>query len=134
VDKSLVTVEQLNDDKLRYRLLETLRRYGAERLVEAGEEEDARERHLGHYLAVAERAYQQRIEDEAASLAALEADHDDFRVALQWASSRPRDLLGLASALGWFWHLRSYYREGRSWLEEALKLNPDERSGERARA
>src|SRR6266487_1000577 len=134
VDKSLVTVEQIDDDKLRYRLLETLRQYGAERLVEAGEEEDARERHFGHYLAVAERAYQQRIEDEAASLAALEANHDDFRVALQWARSRPRDLLQLASALGWFWHLRSYYREGRSWLEEALRLNPAERSGEKARA
>jgi len=134
VDKSLVTVEQVNDDKLRYRLLETLRQYGADRLVKAGEEEDARERHFGHYLAVAERAYQQRIEDEAASLAALEADHDDFRVALQWACSRPRDLLRLASALGWFWHLRSHYREGRSWLEEALRLNLAERSGEKARA
>src|SRR5205809_3689684 len=134
VDKSLVTVEQLDDDKLRYRLLETLRQYGVERLVEAGEEEDASERHFGHYLAVAERAYQQRIEDEAASLAALEADHDDFRVALQWARSRPRDLLRLASALGWFWHLRSHYREGRTRLEEALRLNPAERSGEKARA
>src|SRR6266487_4795329 len=134
VDKSLVTVEQIDDDKLRYRLLETLRQYGAERLVEAGEEEDARERHFGHYLAVAERAYQQRIEDEAASLAALEADHDDFRVALQWARSRPRDLLRLASALGWFWHLRSHYREGRAWLEQALAANPTGRSREKARA
>ncbi len=134
VDKSLVTVEQLNEDRLRYRLLETLRQYGAERLVEAGEEQDARERHFRHYLAVAEGVYQQRIEDEAASLAALEADHDDFRVALQWARSRPRDLLRLASALGWFWHLRSHYREGRTRLEEALRLNPAERSGEKARA
>ncbi|TMP94254.1 MAG: adenylate/guanylate cyclase domain-containing protein [Verrucomicrobia bacterium] len=134
VDKSLVTVEQLDDDKLRYRLLETLRQYGVERLVEAGEEEDASERHFGHYLAVAERAYQQRIEDEAASLAALEADHDDFRVALQWARSRPRDLLRLASALGWFWHLRSHYREGRAWLEQALAANPTGRSREKARA
>src|SRR6266480_2838829 len=134
VDKSLVTVEQLNDDRLRYRLLETLRQYGAERLVEASEEQDARERHFAYYLAVAERAYQRRIEDEAASLAALEANHDDFRVALHWARSRPRDLLRLASALGWFWHLRSHYLEGRSWLEEALRLNPAERSGEKARA
>ena len=133
VDKSLVTVEQLNDDTLRYRLLETLRRYGVERLVEAGEEEDARERHFGYYLAVAERAYLQRIEDEAASLAALEADHDDFRAALQWARSRPRDFLRLASALGWFWHLRSHYHEGRTWLEEALELNPNERSPDKAR-
>ena len=134
VDKSLLTVEQLDDEKLRYRLLETLRQYGAERLAEAGEEEEARERHFGHYLAVAECAYQQRIEHEATSLAALEADHDDFRVALHWVRSRPRDLLRLASALGWFWHLRSHYHEGRTRLEEALALDPNESSRDRARA
>src|SRR5213080_818954 len=134
VDKSLVIVEQLSDETLRYRLLETLRHYAAERLVEAGEEEDARERHFIYYLDVAERTYARRIEDEAASLALLDADHDDFRAALRWARARPRDLLRLASALGWFWHLRSYYREGRAWLEEALSVNTDNRSSDAARA
>jgi predicted ATPase/class 3 adenylate cyclase len=133
VDKSLVTVEQLNDESIRYRLLETLRQYGRRRLIEAGEEEGMLERHFAHYLAVAERAYEQRIEDEAASLARLEIDHDDFRVALAWARTRLRDLLRLASALGWFWHLRSHYREGRRWLEEALVANR-EPSRDRARA
>src|SRR5206468_1474594 len=89
VDKSLVIVEQLSDERLRYRLLETLRHYAAERLVEAGEEEDARERHFIYYLDVAERTYARRIEDEAASLALLDADHDDFRAALRWARARP---------------------------------------------
>jgi predicted ATPase/class 3 adenylate cyclase len=133
VDKSLLTVEQLNDESVRYRLLETLRQYGRERLIEAGEEEDMRARHFAHYLMVAEGAYEQRIEDEAASLARLEVDQDDFRVALAWARPRPRDLLRLASALGWFWHLRSHYREGRRWLEDALATDT-EPSRERARA
>src|SRR5436305_7542211 len=134
VDKSLVTVEQLTDEKLRYRMLETLRQYGGERLVEVGEEDDARERHFAHYLGVAESAYAQRIEHEAEMLASLEADHDDFRAALEWSRSQPRDLLRLASSLGWFWHLRSHYREGRTWLEQALALNPTERSRKRERA
>src|SRR5437870_4443776 len=134
VDKSLVVVEQLSDERLRYRLLETLRHYAAERVIEAGEEEDARERHFTYYLDVAERTYARRIEDEAASLALLDADHDDFRAALRWARARPRDLLRLASALGWFWHLRSYYREGRAWLEEALNVNANDRSPDMARA
>jgi predicted ATPase/class 3 adenylate cyclase len=134
VDKSFVTVEQLDDEKLRYRLLETLRHYAAERLAEAGEEDDTRKRHFGHYLGLAERAYTQRIEHEAESLAALEVDHDDFRLALNWARSSPRKLLRLTSALGWFWHVHSYYREGGAWLEEALALNPDDRSREKAGA
>src|SRR5438552_241017 len=53
VDKSLVTVEQLSDESVRYRLLETLRQYGRERLIEAGEEEDMCARHFAHYFAVA---------------------------------------------------------------------------------
>ncbi|HEY4281594.1 MAG TPA: tetratricopeptide repeat protein [Chthoniobacterales bacterium] len=134
MDKSLVTVEQMIDETLRYRMLETLRQYGAERLREAGENEETRERHFAHYLAIAEAAYAQRIEEEAASLALLEKDHDDFRAALLWVRSRLRDLLQLASALGWFWHLRSYYGEGRRWLEEALAVAPEEDSRERARA
>jgi tetratricopeptide (TPR) repeat protein len=87
-----------------------------------------------HYLGVAECAYAQRIEHEAASLAALEADHDDFRSALRWGRSRPGEFLNLASTLGWFWHLRSYYHEGAMWLEEALALNPNDRSRAIARA
>jgi predicted ATPase len=134
VDKSLVTIEQLSEEKLRYRLLETLRQYAAEQLAEAGETENVRAHHFAHYLALAEHAYGQRIEEEATSLAVLEVDHDDFRAALRWARSRPYNLLRLASALGWFWHLRSYYREGRTWLEEAVRLNPGECSPEKARA
>ena len=133
VDKSLLAIEQRGEEKLRYRLLETLRQYAAERLVQAGEEENVRGLHFAHCLALAERAYGQRIEEEATSLALLELDHDDLRAALAWARSRPRDLLRLGSALGWFWHLRSHYREGRRWLEQALKLNPRERSPEKAR-
>src|SRR5436305_6598497 len=57
VDKSLVTVEQLTDEKLRYRLLETLRQYGAERLVQVGEEAEARARNCASYLSGAESAY-----------------------------------------------------------------------------
>ena len=52
VDRSLVAYEPVAD---RYRLLETLRQYGADRLVEADEVTDTRARHAHHFLAVAER-------------------------------------------------------------------------------
>src|SRR5204862_5033414 len=103
-------------------------------LAESGEGGELRGLHFVHFLDVAEPAYAHRIEHEAEMLASLEADHDDFRAALEWSRSQPRDLLRLASSLGWFWHLRSHYREGRTWLEQALALNPTERSRERARA
>ena len=52
VDRSLVVYEPEDD---RYRLLETLRQYGADRLADAGETEATRERHARHFLAFAER-------------------------------------------------------------------------------
>jgi predicted ATPase/class 3 adenylate cyclase len=115
VDKSLVTVEQFGEE-LRYRLLETLRRYGAERLVEAGEEDEARGRHFAHYASVADYAYAERIEHEAESLALLEADHDDFRLALKWPAPvrenyfawlRPSDGSGICA--------HTIAREERGW-------------------
>ena len=55
VDQSLVIAEQ-RDSEVRYRLLETVRQYGLERLAEAGEAETVRARHRDHYLALAEQA------------------------------------------------------------------------------
>ena len=55
LDKSLV-VAQERDGAARYRLLETIRQYGKERLEEVGEAAHVRERHAGYYLAVAEEA------------------------------------------------------------------------------
>ncbi|MEE9161913.1 MAG: SIR2 family protein, partial [Candidatus Neomarinimicrobiota bacterium] len=55
VDKSLVVVEQAPGSGTRYRLLEVLRQYGAERLGETGETEGVRDRHAAFFLSIAER-------------------------------------------------------------------------------
>jgi len=55
-DKSLLIVDRDTHAQPRYRMLETVRQYAAERLNEAGEGDDMRTRHLLHYVALAERA------------------------------------------------------------------------------
>src|SRR4029078_1321266 len=55
-DKALVIVHRDTRAQPRYRMLETVRQYAAERLNEAGEGDDMRTRHLLHYVALAERA------------------------------------------------------------------------------
>ena len=55
VDKSLVDVDD-SGPVARYRLLETVRAYGAARLERSGEQAEVRDRHRDHYLAVAEEA------------------------------------------------------------------------------
>ena len=56
IGKSLVVVEKGPEGEARYRLLEVLRLYGAERLAETGRTEEVRGRHASYFLTMAERA------------------------------------------------------------------------------
>jgi len=136
VEKSLVVVERDTGSEPRYRLLDTVRQYGQERLVESGEAEVARGRHLAGCLALAERAYAERVVREEAWAPAIEAEHDNLRAALAWArNSEPERYLRLAGALAWFWQARSYFHEGRGHLTSALAASPSrETRPARARA
>jgi predicted ATPase/DNA-binding SARP family transcriptional activator len=94
----------------RFRLLETIRQYAAERLAEAGEEEALRERHARHFLELAEQAEPQlRGPKQSRWLERLRAEDDNFQLALRWCRERAAedpDLgLRLAAALGWYWYV-----------------------------
>lgn len=120
VDKSLVANDAISG-VVRYRLLETLREYAHERLVEVGEEELLREAHLTYFIGEAERAYAERVERADEWLLRLELDHDNFRAALdQSRQDTEGSELRLAGALGWFWDFHSHRTEGRERLERAL--------------
>jgi predicted ATPase/DNA-binding CsgD family transcriptional regulator len=124
VAKSLVQVEATGRTP-RYRLLETIRQYGLERLEAAGEEAEVRRRQAGHFLTLAERAAPHLRRAEAAVwLDRLDADHDNLRAALAWGEQAV-DAAGLlprlAGALWMFWWQRGHFVEGRRWLESALR-------------
>jgi predicted ATPase/DNA-binding SARP family transcriptional activator len=115
--KSLVTAE-IAGDGTRYRLLETVRQYAADRLAAAGGTAAARQRHALAFLHLAQRER---------GLSLLSRDHDNFRAALEWClalggQASHDDQAGprLAQALGDYWLARGLLAEGRSWLERAL--------------
>jgi non-specific serine/threonine protein kinase len=84
-DKSLVAVDQ-SDSRFRYRLLETVRQYARERLVESGGAEAIRERHRDYFVALAEEADNKLLgAEQADSLRLLEDEHDNLRSALEWS-------------------------------------------------
>jgi non-specific serine/threonine protein kinase len=88
VHKSLVVAEQASDGTARYRLLETLREYGREQLVEAGEEATLQVRHCAWCVDLAEQAAEEVWTTAMpAWLDTLEREHDNFRAALDWARS-----------------------------------------------
>jgi predicted ATPase/class 3 adenylate cyclase len=133
IDKSLVVME---GEMGRYQMLETLREYGRERLQEAGEAEETREKHLEFFLGLAERAEEElQGAQQREWLERLEREQDNFRVALSYGLERePEKALKLAAALWRFWDIHSNFTEGRSWLERALEKGMSAPASVRAKA
>ncbi len=124
VDKSLVAVEK-ETEEARYRLPETIRQYARDKLFEAGEAEQIRDRHLEYFLHFAETAEPKlRGAEQLVWLERVETEHDNLRTALGWSleSSKSDIVLQLAGALSYFWQLRGYWSEGQRWLEDTLVL------------
>ena len=147
VEQSLVVAEALDDGSTRYRLLETLRQYGRERLATGHEATLARDRRAAHYLALAERAEPELTGPaQLGWLDRLERDHDNLRAALAWSLERAEPTGGdgavqaaecglrLAGALFWFWFLHDHHPEALTWLERALARTTAASAAPRAKA
>ncbi|MBI3460793.1 tetratricopeptide repeat protein, partial [Candidatus Acetothermia bacterium] len=107
VDKSLVLVEK-QGEMPRYKLLETVRHYGAEKLKEAGETERVRNWHLDFFLKLAEQAEPELVGPKQREwLDLLEREHDNLRAALTWvlADEKEEKGLRLVGSLGRFWEM-----------------------------
>jgi non-specific serine/threonine protein kinase len=129
VDKSIVVLGTGVKGRARYRLLETLRQYAQEQLLESGKAETTKRRHFKHFAAVADMAaaelqgpnqifWMDRLDEELANL----------RAALEWGRTEdPNAALVAAVDLIWFWHHRGYYAEGRSWLGQLATIAPSPR-------
>ncbi|GAA3248657.1 adenylate/guanylate cyclase domain-containing protein [Dactylosporangium siamense] len=118
VDKSLLQAEA-GTANATYRMLDPIRAYAARLLVEAGEEESARERHVAWCLQAAHDAYLDTDgRPVTLSLYTLDPLADELRAALHWTVTRgsARQGLAVAGALDQWWRERGLVREGRMWL------------------
>ena len=136
VAKSLVVREDGTDGSTRYRLLETLREYAAERLRESGEADDARSAHLRAMAAFVERAAAEVLGPEQRTwLDRLDTEWPDLEVALTHGLDRdPLTALEAAGALGPFFSIRSRVAVGLALLEAALPRVARVERAEAARA
>jgi predicted ATPase/class 3 adenylate cyclase len=112
------------EGEARFSMLETIREFGRERLVDSGEEGSLRRQHAEFFLALAERADLELVgPNQAAWLARLKAEHYNLRAVLEWCVLHPEHTdIGLRSAAGLvlYWDVHGHYTEGSGWLERLL--------------
>lgn len=118
VDKSLIVTEEV-DTMMRYRLLETVRQYGLEKLAESGEAEAVRTRHRDHYTAAAATLESQTRGDGTPLVPWGELEMDNLRAAHAWSCDAGEfgPALQLVSALQRLWVTRGRFREGVAGFE-----------------
>jgi predicted ATPase/DNA-binding SARP family transcriptional activator len=134
VEQSLVVPD--DGGEARFRMLETLRRYAGERLVESGKAEALQRRHSAYFLRVAERAEPLlRGPKQRVWLRRLDTDHDNFSAAIDRALGHdPEVAVRLSGALAWFWLVGGHRSEARRRLDEALAAGRGRTPASRARA
>lgn len=136
VEKSIMLREE-HRGRMRYRMLDTIRTFGREKLRGAGAEKTYRSRHRDHYLAVAaegERDWYGPRQAEIFTRTRLE--HANLRAALDYCLASPEEYpagLRLAGTLWFYWAGCGMLTEGRYWLDLAL-ASTMEPSQDRAKA
>ena len=120
VDQSLLKVEETADGEPRFRLLDTIRAYAAERLEADGEVELIRARHRDWYVALVGRAAAELAgADQRRWLDRLEVEHDDIRSVLDRAVAAPDPpvAIGVGFSMWRFWQKHGHLAEARRRLE-----------------
>ena len=123
VDKSLVST--VGRETRRYRLLETLRAYAAERLAATGAESVTRSRHAAHYIDGAEHAARQlETSDQRQALDRLAIEQPNLRAALanSIAAADAEPAWRLIAALQRFWDITGQRREAHDWIRQTLAI------------
>lgn len=122
VDKSLLRVE--STEGLRYRMLETIREFGTERLVTAGVVDDVRRAHALHHAAlVREAAPHLRAAEQLVWLRRIEAEMDNILAAVGFlaAAGDGDAVVPLVAELALYWLLVGQHTEASTWLRTALQ-------------
>lgn len=122
VDRSLVVVKG-QESEARYRLLETIRQYAREKLLDSEQGKRVRDQHLTFFLKLAqETSPKLKGAEQVQALTLFEQEHDNFRAALRWSieSNAVEPGLALAVALSEFWEIHGHLAEARAWLTEIL--------------
>ncbi|MCP2336057.1 helix-turn-helix transcriptional regulator [Actinomadura rupiterrae] len=134
VDKSVVlreggdgaNAEDAEGDD-RYRMLDTIREFGAERLAALGDADRMAGRHLDHFIALATEFGERMFDDDQLDRTRrMHQDHGNLQAALRYATSAPQPAgaAALSSGLWGYWHMIGRLADGRVWQTRVLEHLP----------
>ena len=125
VEASLVTFDEAGP---RYRLLETVRQYSLDKLVDRGDADEARLRHATFFASVAEHIGSSLESGDSAVMETGIRELGNLRAAMTWALGSSYPVIALSIAIGirqYFWN-RTMNREALRWLVESLNQVEDD--------
>ena len=130
VNKSLVLViEHTQSGETRFSMLETIRQYAREKLLEAVGGEQVRDQHLAYFVRLSEQAEPELVRsNQVFWLNKLDDELDNLRVALEWALAvKPEAGLQIANVSWLFWYEHGYLQELENWIAQLLAIydSPD---------
>jgi len=120
VEKSIIIYDEVMD---RYKILETIKQYGKEKLKNSNQSEIILSNYLNYFLEYSE-STEFKLDGSRAQiwLENLEAEHDNLQFAIDWSTKSGFSESGarISGALGKYWHIRGHYSTGRGLLESVL--------------
>lgn len=124
LDSNLLTMTIAAEGDARIGMLDSMRDYAKERLLDSGEADHVRQRHAAFYLALAEQARPHLVgAGSPAWTSRLQAERDNFRLALEWGLEHDVEFgLRLGSSIWRFWEAHNGIVEGHQWLSKLLAL------------
>ncbi|MGQ4436729.1 MULTISPECIES: ATP-binding protein [unclassified Streptomyces] len=132
-----VVVRDETPTGVRYRMLDTIRAYGADWLEATGDAPRLRRRHRDWYLGLATWCELDWFSPRQGEVAArVEAELPNLRAALEYCLTEPDEThLGqyLAGSLWFYWAGCGRLAEGRHWLEQAVQLDAEDTANDQSR-
>jgi predicted ATPase len=126
VDKSVIAATR-SGNEMRYRMLESVRDYGLEKLPSDGDESALRCRHRDYYSEFCQQAWGHWTDSSQPQwFERLEADHENLRAALDWCieNAEPETGCTMAANMWLYWEARGHLTEGRRRLATLLQALP----------
>jgi predicted ATPase/class 3 adenylate cyclase len=124
LDKSLLRREETGDGSVRFRMLETIREFAAEKLAAEPDADGVHRAAAAHYLDFVERLAPSVLGTDGAAARAMEREHDNIRAGIAWSIAHDA-----AMAIRWlpacwrFWQVRSHLQEGDERARRILAID-----------